>query len=167
MLKSVFTLFEWSCGKVGYDGLLDLSMDFILFKFYFAAFSIASLWLLINLMISTINEVFTEVRENELYSCDKELVDFAKSLLRKAGKIITGKYDDDDDDDDDDEDDDVDDKKKVSFEFDDDDMKELNLANYKDSDTDEDVPECMSRFEDSMERLLKYINALEINQMWD
>ena len=118
-------------------------------------------------MISTINEVFTEVRENELYSYDKELVDFAKSLLRKAGKIITGKYDDDDDDEDDDEDDDMDDKKKVSFEFDDDDIKELNLANYKDSDTDEDVPECMSRFEDSMERLLKYINALEINQMWD
>ena len=149
MLKSVFTLFEWSCGKVGYDGLLDLSMDFILFKFYFAAFSIASLWLLINLMISTINEVFTEVRENELYSYDKELVDFAKGLFRDAGKIITGKYDDDDDDD----------KKKVSFEFDDDDVTELNLTEYKDG------PEYMETFEHSMGRLFEYINSLETKHM--
>ena len=153
MLESIFTLFQWSCGKVRYNGPLDLSMDFVWFKIYFASFSIASLWLLINLMISTINEVFTEVRENELYSYDKELVDFAKGLLRKAGKIIKGKYDDDDDDD--------------ENEDEDDDMKELNLANYKDSDKDEDVPECMSRFEDSIERLMKYINAMEINHIWD
>ena len=148
MLKLVFTLFEWSCGKVGYDGLLDLSMDFILFKFYFAAFSIASLWLLINLMISTINEVFTEVRENELYSYDKELVDFAKGLFRDAGKIIIGKYDDDED------------AKKVSFEFDDDDVTELNNTDlYKDG------PEYMDSLEHSVGRLFDYINSMETNQM--
>ena len=149
MLKLVFTLFEWSCGKVGYDGLLDLSMDFILFKFYFAAFSIASLWLLINLMISTINEVFTEVRENELYSYDKELVDFAKGLFRDAGKIIIGKYDDDDED-----------AKKVSFEFDDDDVTELNNTDlYKDG------PDYMDSLEHSFGRLFDYINSMETNQM--
>ena len=124
-------------------------MDFILFKFYFVAFSIASLWLLINLMISTINEVFTEVRENELYSYDKELVDFAKGLFRDAGKIITGKYDDDDEDD----------KKKVSFEFDDDDVTELNNTDYKDG------LEYMDSFEHSFGRLFEYINSMDTKQM--
>ena len=96
MLKSIYTMFEWSCGKVGYDGLLDLSMDFVGFKIFFAAFSISSLFIIMNLMISTINDAFVDVRENELYWYDKELVDYAAGMFDDAKKMITGNYDDED-----------------------------------------------------------------------
>ena len=90
MLSSVFTLFEWCRGKVSYGGVLDIAIDFFLFRIFFSAFSMCSLVILVNLMVSLVNEIFSDVRENELYSYDKEIVDYATKLFSDSLKIIRG-----------------------------------------------------------------------------
>ena len=90
MLSSVFTLFEWCRGKVAYAGVLDIAPDFFLFRIFFSAFSMCSLVILVNLMVSLVNEIFSDVRENELYSYDKEIVDYATKLFSDSLKIIRG-----------------------------------------------------------------------------
>ena len=93
MLSSVFTLFEWCRGKVSYGGVLDIAIDFFLFRIFFSAFSMCSLVILVNLMVSLVNEIFSDVREKELYSYDKEMVKYAKKLFSDSLRTIRGRSD--------------------------------------------------------------------------